>query len=157
MTLATYAKKCGVSRKDLEKDAYGLIPFLNTKGDKFTEDDVMHALEAFSDSYITYPIDTIVSRTGIPIEKNKRNWRKQDVHLQRARAVQTIDYPNGEWRNKDGRPKGSGTAAAKVYEWRQQHPDGRKIDCERETGLSRHTVLKWWDYVPNDGNKGRIL
>ena len=22
----------------------------------------------------------------------------------------------------------------------------RKIDCERETGLSRHTVLKWWDY-----------
>lgn len=31
-----------------------------------------------------------------------------------------------------------------VEEWKQQHPDGKKIDCERETGLSRHTVLKWW-------------
>ena len=42
---------------------------------------------------------------------------------------------------KDGRP----TAQAKVMEWRQQHPDRRKIDCERETGLSRPTVLKWWN------------
>lgn len=69
MTLATYAKKCGVSREELEKDAYGLIPLMNTKGDTFTEDDVFHALEAFTDNYITYPIDTIVNRTGIPIEK----------------------------------------------------------------------------------------
>ncbi len=36
-------------------------------------------------------------------------------------------------------------ALKKVQNWRQQHPDGRKIDCERETGLSRHTVLKWWE------------
>ena len=33
----------------------------------------------------------------------------------------------------------------KVVEWRQLHPDGKKIECERETGLSRHTVLKWWE------------
>ena len=26
-----------------------------------------------------------------------------------------------------------------------QHPDGKKIDCERETGMSRPTILKWWD------------
>lgn len=81
MTLATYAKKCGVSREKLEEDAYGLIPLMNTKGDAFTEDDVLHALEAFTDSYITYPIDTIVNRTGIPIEKNRRNGRKQAQHL----------------------------------------------------------------------------
>ena len=148
MTLATYAKKCDISREELENDAYGLIPLMNTKGDKFTEDDVLHALEAYSDSYITYPIDTIVSRTGIPIEKNKRNGRKQKVHLERARAVQAIDYPNGEWREGNGRPKGSTKAPQKVYEWRLDHPDGRKIDCERETGLSRPTVLKWWDYKP---------
>ena len=90
MTLATYAKKCGVSREVLEKDAYGLIPLMNTKGDEFTEDDVLHALEAFSDSYITYPIDTIVNRTGIPIEKNKRNGRKQKQHCEVMRAVQGL-------------------------------------------------------------------
>lgn len=69
MTLATYAQKCGVPRETLEEDAYGLIPFMNTKGDEFTEDDVLHALEAYTESYITYPIDTIVVRTGIAIKR----------------------------------------------------------------------------------------
>ena len=40
--------------------------------------------------------------------------------------------------------KGVGEKSKIVEEWKQQHPDGKKIDCERETGLSRHTVLKWW-------------
>lgn len=145
MTLCTYAKKCGVSREVLEKDAYGLIPFMNSLGSAFTEDDVLHALQAYDDSYITYPIKTIEERTDIKIERNKRNGRKQKQHLERARAVQEIDYPNGEWRNQKGRPKGSGKRNI-VKEWRDNNPDGKKIDCERETGLSRHTILKWWNY-----------
>ena len=44
-----------------------------------------------------------------------------------------------------GRPKGSGTAAYFVAEWRSQHPEGRKADCIRETGLSKPTVYKWWE------------
>lgn len=146
-TLAVYARKCAIPYDELVSDAIDVIPFLDSigKDDPFTRADVMKAVEAYNDSYMTYPIHAIVVRTGLWIERNKRNGRKQAVHLERARAVQEIDYPNGVWRNKDGRPKGSGTAQARVIEWRQQHPDGRKIDCERETGLSRHTVLKWWD------------
>ena len=140
MTLATYAQKCGVPRETLEEDAYGLIPFMNTKGDEFTEDDVMHALEAYTDSYVTYPIYTIVWRTGIQIEKNKRNFRKQALHLERARAVQNIDYPCGEWRNKEGRPD----KLSVVAEWRSEHPEGTKAECIRETGLSKKTVYRWW-------------
>ena len=140
MTLATYAQKCGVPRETLEEDAYGLIPFMNTKGDEFTEDDVMHALEAYTDSYATYPIDTIVWRTGIQIEKNKRNFRKQALHLERARAVQNIDYPCGEWRNKEGRPD----KLSVVTEWRSEHPERTKAECIRETGLSKPTVYRWW-------------
>ena len=34
-----------------------------------------------------------------------------------------------------GRPKGSGTAEERVREWRQQHPEGRKADCHRDTRL----------------------
>ena len=141
MTLCTYAKKCGVSREVLEKDAYGLIPFMNSLGSAFTEDDVLHSLQAYDDSYITYPIKTIEERTDIKIERNKRNGRKQKQHLERARAVQEIDYPNGEWRNQEGRPD----KRQIIKEWRENNPDSKKIDCERETGLSRHTVLKWWD------------
>lgn len=140
MTLATYAKKCGISREELEKDAYGLIPLMNTKGDLFTADDVLHALEAFTDSYITYPIDTIVNRTGIPIEKNKRNYRKQDAHLQLARGIRQLKGDIGEPVSGGGRP----SAELTVRKWQQDHPDGRKADCIKETGLSKPTVYKWW-------------
>ena len=144
MTLATYAKKCGVPKDVLEADAYGLIPLMNTRGDKFTEDDVLHALEAFSDSYITYPIDTIVTRTGIKIEKNKRNGRKQATHLKIARSTLAIMNEEQE-KALQGRPKGSGTAEKKVQDWRKQHPDGTKKQCKDDTGLSYPTIRKWWD------------
>ena len=140
MTLCTYAKKCGVSHEVLEKDAYGLIPFMNTLGSEFTEDDVLHALQAYDDSYITYPIKTIEERTDIKIERNKRNGRRQEQHIKIMNAIRDIEHPDGTWRNKDGRPD----KAKIVEDWRNAHPDGKKIECERETGLSRHTILKWW-------------
>lgn len=143
MTLATYAQKCGVPREVLEEDAYGLIPFMNTRGDEFTEDDVLHALEAYTESYITYPIDTIVVRTGIVIKKNKRNGRKQAQHIKIMNAIRDIEHPNGEWRNKDGRPDKSQI----VVDWRMAHPNGTKAECIRETGLSKPTVYSWWKKI----------
>ena len=31
-----------------------------------------------------------------------------------------------------------------------RNPLGKKIECEKQTGLSRHTVLKWWEKVQED-------
>lgn len=142
MTLATYAQKCGVPRETLEEDAYGLIPFMNTKGDEFTEDDVMHALEAYTDSYATYPIDTIVWRTGIQIEKNRRNGQKQSDHLEEARAIRDIRMrrQGRKWTDGNGRPD----KLSVVAEWRSEHSEGTKAECIRETGLSKKTVYRWW-------------
>ena len=140
MTLATYAKKCGVPKKVLESDAYGLIPLMNTKGDKFTEDDVLHALEAYNDSYITYPIDTISQRTGIPIQKNKRNGLKQEQHLYLARRRKEDMKIIGLPMRKEGRP----TAEQIVLEWRERYPEGKPKECIAETKLSKNTVYKWW-------------
>lgn len=158
MTLATYAKKCGVPKEQLEKDAYGLIPLLNSKGDKFTdrftEDDVLHALEAYTDSYITYPINTIVNRTGIQIKKNKRNGRKQATHLKIARfTLETMNEESGK--ALQGRPKGSGTAEQAVKEWQEKHPDGKKADCIRDTRLSKPSVYKWWRSSPERTESSR--
>ena len=75
-------------------------------------------------------------------EKNKRNYRPQALHLARIRKMQEVDYPDGEWRNKDGRPI---TKDKVVIAWRQQHPSGNKADCIRDTGLSRPTVAKYWN------------
>lgn len=149
MVLSIYAIKCNIGREELERDAYALIPFLNNLDDKnpFTEDDVRSALECYDESYNTFPLKDIEKITAIRIERNKRNYRTQEQHLAGARAIQEInDRFNGtNWRERNGRKSKKDI----VEEWRSVHPSGRKIDCERDTGLSRHTVLKWWEHGNN--------
>lgn len=149
MCLAIYAVKSGISKEQLEKDAMDLIPFLTdlNKSDPFTESDVKSALECYDERYKTFPIDDIVKLTTIPIQKNKRNYRKQNLHLRLARANRDIlceERGKKDWREGSGRPVGSGTAEEKVKQWQLEHPEGKKADCIRETGLSKPTVYKWW-------------
>ena len=148
MCLSVYARKCGIDEKELEKDAFSLMDFLDDISDnddnRFTEGDVLDSLQAFQDKYITFPIDAISRLTDIRIDKNKRNYRPQNIHLQIARATRDILNPQG-WQNKDGRPKGSGTKKNIISAWREQHPDGTKAECIRDTGISKPTVYKWWD------------
>ena len=144
MCLAIYAKKCGISRETLEADAFSLVELLDrrseTEQNRFTRQDTLAALEMYNDSYIRFPINSISSLTSIPIEKNKRNYRKQQLHLEIARATKKIMVAAGESENKGGRkPKGE-----LVSSWQQQHPNGKKADCIRDTGLSDKTVYKYW-------------
>lgn len=147
MCLAIYAKKSGVSYEELEKDAFELVPRFDllTTDEKnhFTDYDCIKALEMYNDSYFTFPIEEIAKLTLIPIEKNKRNYRKQEAHLYLARRKKEDLKVIGEIIN-EGRPKGSGTAEKTVKQWQQEHPGGKKADCIRETGLSKPTVYKWW-------------
>ena len=145
--LAVTAMKCGISQEELEKDAFGLIDSMN-KIDKdgtkpFTKEDVLAALEGYDSAWYTYPIDKMSYRSDIPIQKNKRNGRKQAEHIKLMNFVRDEINGNKDWRNKDGRPE----KQQMVQEWRKQHPNGKKIECERDTRLSRHTVIKWWNEV----------
>lgn len=144
MCLAIYAKKSGVSREQLEKDAFNLLDkmeMLTVEEDNhFTRQDILAALELYNDSYITFPIDTIKQLTAIPIEKNKRNWRKQADHIKLMNYIRDEINNNKDWRNKNGRP----TKENQVREWQEQHPNGRKADCIKETGISKKTVYKYW-------------
>ena len=147
-TLMTYAVKCDIDKEKVLTDALELVPWLNTltvtpKND-FTEQDVYDAVTYFDDSFATYSINAIEARTKIKIERNRRNRRRQDVHLRRARAVQIEDYPDGSWRNKNGRPKGSGTAAQKVAAYRAEHPEASVTEVARALKISRTTAYKWW-------------
>jgi hypothetical protein len=160
--LCSLAVQCNIAPEQVEKDcrrvAERFEELTTDDNNHFTEYDIICALRTYhtaTEQAYRRRIEYISKKTGIQLTANKRNGRKQDVHLKIARA--TRDILHEDWREGNGRPKGSGTAAAKVYDWRQDHPEGRKIDCERETGLSRHTVLKWWDYVPPVDHKGRFL
>ena len=61
---------------------------------------------------------------------NKRNWRKQRDHVHVMNTMKTLKKQLGE-SVKEGRPKGSGTAEKKVYEWRNSiQKDGKQIAIE---------------------------
>ena len=145
MALCSYGLKCGISEQKIRRDAYAFLEHLESltedEDNHFSRADVKDALRALKGD--RKRLSTIASRewiednTKVTIPANKRNYRKQEVHLARARAVQDIDYPNHEWA---GRPNAEQT----VREWQESHPAGKKADCIRETGLSKPTVYKWW-------------
>jgi hypothetical protein len=145
--LAVYAKKCGVGRVELEKDAYSLLDSmeqLTTNEDNhFLKSDIMQALEFYNDNYFTFPIDSIVKMSAIPIQKNKRNGRKQTTHLKIARA--TLEVLNLE---NDKALQGRPPKGDIIAEWQRKNPNGRKADCIRETGLTKPTVYKYWINTP---------
>lgn len=166
MTLAIYALKCShydakhnpnpVTYEELERDAYGILKQLDmlTTNEKnhFTTADIQKALEAFQDCFTTYPRKTIEDLTGLEIPANRRNGRKQRLHLQIARAA--LDAMNDEHGTK---LQGRKSKAENVRVWREIHPGGSKADCIQETGLSQSTVYKYWNDEAAKSTTGRTL
>lgn len=149
MCLAIYGVKCGISFEEVKKDAYDLIPFLNSlKADEpFTESDVNSALECYDSNYVTFPRDEISKLTAIPIQPNKRNGRRLEAHIKMVNATRKFrrDVLNEDEYGNNGRK----SKQEVVQQWRLEHPDGRKADCVRDTGLTKPTVYKWWDIKDN--------
>ena len=147
LTLVIYAVKCDIPRDEVLADALALVPkmdsYTDTEDNRFTEDDVHDAMLAYDENYNKWPIKTIEDTTLFRIERNRRNGRKQDEHLKMMNFVRdNLSYPDGSWRNKEGRP----TQVETVRRWREKNPDNNnKSQCAKETGLSRPTVRKWWD------------
>lgn len=147
MALCSYGLKCGVSEQKIRRDAYAFLDHLESltedEDNHFSRADVKDALRALKAD--RKRLATIASRewiekqTKVSIPANKRNYRKQAIHVkymnnQRAFKVELGECTNG------GRP----SKEEIVRRWRETHPEGRKADCIRETGLSKPTVYKWW-------------
>ncbi len=82
---------------------------------RFTKDDVVCALEMYNEDYVTFPRDDIAKISGLTMPVNKRNFQKQADHLEIARAIRDIKAKakqkgKKDWREGNGRPKGSGAA-----------------------------------------------
>lgn len=146
--LAAYAVKCDVAEDELLSDAMRLLPILDARSDddhnRLTRRDVLDAMHLYQESYVNFSRSEAERVSGISMPPNKRNGRKQEVHLRGARAIQQInDEADGtNWREGNGRP----SAYEKVNAWRIANSMGRKADCIRDTGLSKPTVYKWWDW-----------
>ena len=80
----------------------------------------------------------IEKQTKVVIPPNKRNGRKQAVHVKYMNNQRAFKVEMGECTN-GGRPDKQKIVA----EWQATHI-GTKADCIRDTGLSKPTVYKWW-------------
>lgn len=144
MCLSVYAKKCGISRDELEQDAFEFMDILESKtqndNNHFTEYDVLSALEMFNDDYITFPIDTISELTGLRIDKNKRNYQKQEWHLEDIRAKKERMKLRGQsFKKPEGRP----SKKPLVMDYIKEHPNDNPTQVARALGISRPTVYKY--------------
>lgn len=152
MNLTIYACKCDVPKETLEKDIRKAFDILSKAEnhhpdgsiDELNERDIQSALETYDKAYYCWTLSDVETTSGLIIPRNRRNGRKKEEHIRRITALRDLDYPDGSWRNTKGRPAGSGTAQGTVSEWQKDHPTGKKADCIRDTGLSKHTVYKWW-------------
>ena len=147
MALCCYGLKCGISDQKIRRDAYAMLDHLESitedEDNHFSRSDIKDALRALKTD--RKRLTTIASRkwisdnTKVDIPPNKRNYRKQAAHLYLARRKKEDMKILGE-SIKEGRPDKQQMVAA----WRAAHPDGKKAECIRDTGLSKPTVYKWW-------------
>lgn len=141
MCMSIFASKCDVPLKKLKVDMAEdfLIVSRSKHSNPLTKNDMKSALEMYSKEYYNFKIDDIEKLTDMRIKRNKRNGRSQEKHLQVARAIRDVINPN--WREGNGRKPKKDI----VLEWKKNNPQGKKIECHRETGLSRVTIDKWWN------------
>lgn len=151
MTLAIYARKCGIDEDELRQNAFDLLGQYDDMSEdeinRFTEHDIVCALEMYNEDYVTFPRDDIGKLSGLQMPVNKRNGRKQDQHLTFARGIREVKSKMGEKVCGGGRP----TAAHTVREYQQQHPAATKAEVIRGTGLSKPTVYKYFSATGGEG------
>ncbi len=147
MTLAMYGVKCDIPLEEVKEDAKGLLEEMEKKtkneDNHFTMEDIEDALKAYKDNYVTFPRKDIENITGITIQPNKRNYRKQELHLKIARTTQEIINleNNKNWRNVKGRP----LKRNEIISYLRLNPTATKYRCIKETGLDKKTVYKYWE------------
>lgn len=158
--LFNYARKAEIPLEEAYDDAMKMLPHLDSltkrEGNEFTEADVAAATRYYGDEFIKMGRKGIYRLTQIDIGQTKRNKRSQKEHLtadmvydrsscsmvanpckaNRELALQTM-RANGEITGRPDKQK-------IVQQWRAEHPDGKKADCIRDTGLTKPTVYKWW-------------
>lgn len=158
MYLAMCAAKCSfydekknpnpVTFEELKRDAERLRPKLDAKGPTdcpMTDADIQSALECFDTSFVLFPREVAERLTALTMPANKRNYRPQAIHMRIMSATRDILYPNGEWRNKNGKP----TKQQLVIAYLQENPNANNSQAARALKVDVKTVRKWRKTMQN--------
>ena len=149
LALVAYAAKCNVPLKELERDAYGLVPKLDglsdEPGNRFTNYDVSCALAAYGSNELRFwKNEYMCRRAKIATHENKHNGQKQKEHLEEARAIRDIrQHRKGTNWWDGGNRNGAPTKRDEIRAYAAEHPDASHAAIAKALGVSRTTVIKW--------------
>ena len=138
--LSVIAWKCNVPQEELENDLLSLLPDYNKGATRqIKEKEIYSAMKMYNPKAMLTQRESLENWQGGEYKPIKRNGRKQATHLKIARSTLAI-MNEDEGKALQGRPDKQKI----VEEWQESHPEGRKADCIRDTGLSKPTVYRWW-------------
>lgn len=161
--LTIVARKCGYPKDELEKDLQRLLEHYNQIGKHMKQTELKKALKMYNEKALQTRSTTLEQWFGWEFwriaQQKKKKQQSRGVYvkrtraeiLERARRIRDIDFPDGAWINREGRPKGAGTKAQEIRAWRMEHPEGKPKDCIQDTGISKNTVYKWWNSNLEEG------
>lgn len=147
MALVIYAIKCDIKYERLEADCFEVMEHFERMtvddDNHFTVKDVMDALVCFEDkSLVTYPINSIANRSGLEIEKNKRNGRTQQKHIAMVNATRKLhrDVLGEDAYENNGRPNKD----KQIERYMKAHPDVKSpTKIAAGAKVSRGTVYNY--------------
>lgn len=145
--LSSIAYKCRIPKEELISDLKILMDKLNENTfdeSPFTWDDVKASLKGYSPEYCKVSIDFVNKKCECPtIVKRNRKKDPQELHLKKARFSRDLncEMKGIKWDDNNGRKPKKDI----VKQWRANNPTGTKYRCQKETGISKPTILKWWD------------
>lgn len=161
--LAIIAFKEKVDRQTFLEDIQELAAYWSCydwAGDEFNEHNVEAIIRLFDHgaTYSNTSAEKLEEWLGYKFKRigTVRNGRKRKVHLQ-ADMWETEDGKKRVNVCKENRKIGYREAVndgrvgryprcdKTVRKWRLEHPEGKKADCIKETGLSKSAVYRWWD------------
>lgn len=153
-SLALYAVKCAIPQDEATRLLREAFEHLSK-----VQDDTHGALEErdwkdaikklkLTPSEVNINVDVLVHKTCIEVDKNRRNHRTQTAHLKRARKEKEMLIEEGDKKAVGGRPKGSANKEYQklqvIIDYLKRNPQNTGTNViTRETGLSKHTVIKW--------------
>lgn len=163
--LTVIAWKCKVPKEELEKDLLSLIPIFNKGAIRIVkEKEVYSALKMYNEKAMETTRERLQDWQGWEYKpKTNRHYGKQvfkrkkseedrrkglkNTNLEvRGWAVRDAMYPDGEWRNKNGRPLAKQAIMDFVKEEYLKNGEfPKKSEVIRATGISKPTVYKYYD------------
>ena len=153
--LAVVANKARIPEEVLREDMTFLWEKFNATGAPMKRKELEKAMKGYTVRRKKVRSETLEEWFGWEFPRNSAKRRKNPLNrddgtaLKAARAVQNIIDPDGNWRNKNGRPVGAvdkkprKTKQDLILNYAAENPDASVTEIARALGVSRSTVYKW--------------